>query len=301
MANPTAVVEAFSIQHPQICDGTSTFLTSLASAAAVGLDIYGVSDASLAADTGNFENPGDDKTLSRWNWINFATVTVQGGYLSFPLYSSLSGQGFATTTIAAATEVQSLASSGASAGTFRLSYRGEQTAPLTFSATNSVIQTALEGLSTIGVGNVTVTGGPANTTAVVITFSGTLASSAVDLVVVDKTSLTGGATAAVTRTTTGSPASLNFGIDLWHQDSMNVAPKPMILSLPSKDSNGLVRRLIIGLYKVQFGPIGFDGPANKDGLKVNYDGTALMSATDEVGVAFADGKSRIGRLLSIAQ
>jgi hypothetical protein len=301
MANPTPVVEAFSIEHAQICDGISSFLTSLATMAAVGLDIYGVSDASLAADTGNFENPGDDKTLSRWNWINFATVTVQGGYLSFPLYASLSGQGFATTSIAAATEVQSLASSGASAGTFTLSYRGELTAPLPYTATNTAIQTALTGLSTLGSGNVTVSGGPANTTASVITFGGTLAATAVDLIVVDKTGLTGGTTAAITRTTTGSPASLNYGIDLWHQDSMNVAPKPMILVLPSKDSNGLTRKLVIGLYKVQFSPIGFDGPADKDGLKVNYDGTALMSASDELGVAFADGKSRIGRLLSVAR
>lgn len=300
MPDPTPVVEAFSLSHAQICDGTSSFLTNLAAAVALGLDFYGVNDASLAADTGNYENNGDDTTRSRWNWINFATLTVQGGFLSFPLYSTLSGQGMSQQTIAAVNEVQSIPSSGASAGTFTLSYKGATTAPITFSATAAAVQTALEALSTVGTGNLTVTGGPANTTALVITGAGTLAGQPLDLIVVDKTGLTGAGTMTVTRTTAGVAQSINYGIDLWHKDSMNIAPKPAILVMPSKDTLGQVRRLIIGLYKVQFGPIGFDGPSYKEGFKVNYEGTALMSGTDELGVAFADGKERIGRLLSIA-
>lgn len=300
MPDPTPVVEAFSLSHAQICDGTSSFLTNLAAAVALGLDFYGVNDASLAADTGNYENNGDDTTRSRWNWINFATLTVQGGFLSFPLYSTLSGQGMSQQTIAAVNEVQSIPSSGASAGTFTLSYKGATTAPITFSATAAAVQTALEALSTVGTGNLTVTGGPANTTALVITGAGTLAGQPLDLIVVDKTGLTGAGAMTVTRTTAGVAQSINYGIDLWHKDSMNIAPKPAILVMPSKDTLGQVRRLIIGLYKVQFGPIGFDGPSYKEGFKVNYEGTALMSGTDELGVAFADGKERIGRLLSIA-
>ena len=89
-----------------------------------------------------------------------------------------------------------------------------------------------------------------------------------------------------------------FGLDLWHEDSFNVAPKPMIVRMPSKDENGVVRNLTIGLYKVQFAPITFDGPSYKDGLKVNYNGRALFSANDELGVPHADGKKRVGRLLS---
>lgn len=98
----------------------------------------------------------------------------------------------------------------------------------------------------------------------------------------------------------GSAASKVYGLDLWHEDSMNVAPKPMILRMPSKDRLGAVRTLTIGLYKVQFKPITFDGPSYKDGLKVNYNGKALLSAVDEKGAAFADGKKRVGRLLSHA-
>jgi hypothetical protein len=37
----------------------------------------------------------------------------------------------------------------------------------------------------------------------------------------------------------------------------------------------------------------------KDGLKINYDGSALYSSVDENGQPFADGKKRVGRLLAI--
>jgi hypothetical protein len=295
----TSIVEGFSIQNAQICDGTSNFLTNLASALAIGLDIYGVNDASLAADTGNYENQGDNETLSRWNWLNFATLTVQGGYLSFPLYATLSGQSMATTTVTSASEVQSLASNGGSGGTFTLTFSGQTTAPIAYNATNTVVQSALQALANIGTGNVTVSGGPANTTALVITFTGALANQPESLITSDITAVTGGTGGLVTRTTAGASSDTYYGIDLWHEDSMNVAPKPVLLTLPSKDNLGAVCRLVIGLYRVQFGPIGFAGPTYKDGFKVNYEGTALMSTVNEVGAPFPDGKKRIGRLISI--
>lgn len=104
---------------------------------------------------------------------------------------------------------------------------------------------------------------------------------------------------------TGQPISSSgadvdkiYGMDLWHEDSFNVAPKPAILRMPSKDALGAVRTLTIGLYRVNFSPITFDGPQYKDGLKINYGGRATMSPFDEKGVRFADGKKRVGRLLS---
>lgn len=97
----------------------------------------------------------------------------------------------------------------------------------------------------------------------------------------------------------GAGAAQWFGVDLWHEDSFNVAPKPMLIKMPSKDRDGVARNLVFGLYKVQFQPITFEGPAYKDGLKINYNGRALMSNVDETGVAFADGKRRAARLLSV--
>jgi hypothetical protein len=96
----------------------------------------------------------------------------------------------------------------------------------------------------------------------------------------------------------GTGATQKFGFDLWHQDDMNVAPKPVLVRCPSKDSAGAVRRLDFILYKVQFGPFTFNGPAYKAGMEVSYTGRALSSTANEQGVAFADGKLRVGRLLS---
>lgn len=96
----------------------------------------------------------------------------------------------------------------------------------------------------------------------------------------------------------GAGESQSFSVDLWHEDSFNVSPRAMILRMPSKDEDGVVRALTIGLYKVQFAPITFDGPAYKDGLKINYAGRALLSPKDEKGTAFPDGKKRVGRLIS---
>lgn len=67
-------------------------------------------------------------------------------------------------------------------GTFTLSYKGQTTAGITFSATTAAVQTALEGLSTIGTGNVTVTGTPGNYTVTKLEY----------LLGADGSSLTGG-------------------------------------------------------------------------------------------------------------
>ena len=70
---------------------------------------------------------------------------------------------------------------------------------------------------------------------------------------------------------------------LWTDRAVNVGPKPMRIRVPSRDSNGLARQLDFILFKVQFDPITFDGPSYKDGLKVNYNGKALLSDKDEKG------------------
>lgn len=93
-------------------------------------------------------------------------------------------------------------------------------------------------------------------------------------------------------------ADTQFGMDLWHEDTVNAPPLPVILRMPSRDKKGNPRTATIGLYRVQFAPFGLDGPAYKDGLKVNLSGTALKSLWDEKGEPFADGKKRVGRILS---
>ncbi len=74
----------------------------------------------------------------------------------------------------AASAVQTL-TVDATAGSFRLAFQGQTTSDLAFDATSAQVDSALEGLSMIGAGNVAVTGGPGATSPMTITFSGALA------------------------------------------------------------------------------------------------------------------------------
>lgn len=70
-------------------------------------------------------------------------------------------------------EVQTLTAAGPpTSGTFQLTFSGQQTATIAFNATAGAIQTALEALSNIAVGDVVCTGGPINTTPVLVEFRG---------------------------------------------------------------------------------------------------------------------------------
>lgn len=77
----------------------------------------------------------------------------------------------------ATNEAQTITVTGTpTGGSFALSFKGAVTTPIAYNGSASDVQTALQGLSTIGAGNVTCTGGPFPGTAVVCTFAGTLAS-----------------------------------------------------------------------------------------------------------------------------
>jgi len=85
-------------------------------------------------------------------------------------------------------EVQSISVQG-NGGTFTLTFKGQTTGALAYGSSSATIQTALEGLSTIGVGNVVVSGASPN---YVATFIGTLADSNQQQTTGDGTNLTGG-------------------------------------------------------------------------------------------------------------
>lgn len=108
-----------------------------------------------------------------------------------------------------------------------------------------------------------------------------------------------------TVTSSGTGVNETFLLPLWEENAMTTTPRPMIVRMPSKDEDGVLRRLDILLYKVQFQPISFDGPAYKEGLKVNYNASALLSRTDHKGQPVLDSRTgnpsrRIGHLLSAA-
>jgi hypothetical protein len=180
----STTVEGFSLTHAAILNGT----TGAEEAAG---DIYGVRTGTIAVDTGNYDNTGDDAVLSSWFWFNFATVTVQAGYIPFDTISLLSGS--------------SITSSGTGANDY-------------------------------------------------------------------------------------------YSLPLWEETSLNQPSRPMLIRLPAKDEEGAIRTIDFVLYKVQFGPISFDGPAYKSGLLVNYTGRAVMASKDETGTPLV--RRSIGRILN---
>lgn len=106
-------------------------------------------------------------------------------------------------------------------------------------------------------------------------------------------------------TSSGSGASQSFSLPLWEQETMTTTARPVRLRIPSRDHEGVARRLDIILYKVQFQPFSFDGPSYKEGLLLNYNGTALFSDKDEKGQPVLDSRTgqpskAIGRLVSMA-
>jgi hypothetical protein len=79
----------------------------------------------------------------------------------------------ATITDGGANEVQRLTITGG-AGTYSLDFNSQVTSNIAYNATAATVQAALEALSNIGVGDVSVTGGPGATAPIDITFTGAL-------------------------------------------------------------------------------------------------------------------------------
>lgn len=192
MANdPKTTFEGFSVSHAAILDGAT-------GAEEVDGDIYGVRTGSLSANTGNYDNTGDDFVLSSWFWIEYGTLTIEAGYVPFKTIALLSNE--------------------------------------------------------------------------------------------EVTSSVGGGGAA------------SYSIPLWSEQSVNVPPKPVLVRVPSKDADGAIHNLDFVLYRVQFAPFNFTGPAYKSGLLLSYTGRAVLSAKDEKGQQVLDKNGEptraIGRLVA---
>ena len=104
-----------------------------------------------------------------------AEITADGGSLTGGAGTATPG----TTTpgVTAVDEVQSLTVT-AEGGTYTITYDGQTTAAVAFDATAAAVQAALEALSNIDPGDVTVSGGPgdeAGSTPYVLTFGGAVA------------------------------------------------------------------------------------------------------------------------------
>ncbi len=102
----------------------------------------------------------------------------------------------------------------------------------------------------------------------------------------------------VSMQSSGVGDNVQYSLELWEESSFNLPEKPMRIRVPSRDSASNTRLLDIILYKVKFAPIVFAGIAYKEGLKINYNGVALLSDTDHEGNSLT--KKAVGRIISLA-
>lgn len=102
------------------------------------------------------------------------------------------------TAVTAQNEVQTITITGTpTGGTFTLSFKGYTTPGIAFNATNAVVKSTLEALSSVGTGGVQVTGGPGPATPFVVTFQNQLAGQAQPNITGSGAGFTGGTSPAV--------------------------------------------------------------------------------------------------------
>lgn len=141
--------------------------------------------------------------------FNSLGLNVQRGQLGFST-SFLSKAASTGATLAATNEVQTVTITGTpTGGFFKLIFLGFTTADIAWNAAASAVDSALELLPSIGVGGVTVGGGPGPGTPYTVTFTGINARKNVPLMTMTHT-LTGGAapTVTITQTTPGNPTDI---------------------------------------------------------------------------------------------
>ncbi len=155
---------------------------------------------------------------AKWTLSNFtiaatfldASAVAAASYASRYIPAILEGHLHKLTVVVAAlsgdNEVQTVSIDNASSGgTFKLSFGSETTGTIAYNASAGDVKTALELLTAINL--VAVTGGAGPTVDWIVEFQGTLAGTAVDMMVGDGALLTGGTTVVgVVETTRGGGA-----------------------------------------------------------------------------------------------
>ena len=144
----------------------------------------------------------------------FSVLVISGamGICSAPALALSEGPGwelaaatYPTNLVHGVNEVQEVITSS-KAATFTLGFEGETTAPILFGAEASTVQSALEGLSSVGAGNVSVSEG-ATTGTYIVTFDGALGNMKVATLAVSSGSV---------EVTTLGAASGTIGIDVFN-------------------------------------------------------------------------------------
>ena len=181
--------------------------------------------------------------------------------------------------------VQTLTVTGTpTGGGITLGFAGFTTSLIAFNASAAAVQAALEALPSIGTGNVTCSGGALPGTPVVITFTGSLAASPVELITVVSSTLSGGSSPAATvaNTTTGVRAG---GLKAWDGSLVSPPGVPTVSAVS--------------------GGTGFGDGTNPIGYAVqvtfyNANGETVASQAAPVTVTSSNRTIRVGAYNSVA-
>lgn len=182
-------------------------------------------------------------------------------------------------TLASGTDDVQTVTVNATGGTFTLTFNAKTTAAIAFNAPIATVQADLAALSTIGAGNVQVTGTPG---AYTVTFVGALADAPQNVMTATSTGLTGGThTATVVHTTTGvsNLATVGFG----NQDVLATLPR-LIGAVPVLTSATFdLTNATIALPTIHAGTLNVNAGGNIDqltGASLNITGEATFTAGD---------------------
>jgi hypothetical protein len=159
-------------------------------------------------------------------------------------------------------EVQTLTEGGSGLTSFTVTFGGQTTASIAAAATAAQVQAALEALSTVGVGNVTVTGsagGPYT-----VTFQGTLAGT--DTAAMTTTPTGGTGTVTVATTTAGGTEGTG-GLEVCAGHLFSSVKVPNLLDT-TKDVGGAL--LVHGFVRLSKLPFGLNANGQADCKLIHY-------------------------------
>jgi len=178
-----------------------------------------------------------------------------------------------------------------SGGTFTLTFQGQTTAAIAYNASTASVASALEALSNIGSGDVSVTGSAGNWT---IEFTSALAATDLALMTASGANLTGGSVAI--STVQAAVANQNEQVLLTMSD--NVTSGTFTLTYDSSESTGIaynatsatVKSALEGTSSIGSGDVSVSGPAGGPWL---LEFTGSLAGQDTSAIT-ADGTNLVG-------
>jgi hypothetical protein len=180
----------------------------------------------------------------------------------------------------------------ATGGTFTLSFEGQTTSPIAFDASAAVVQAALDSLSTVDPGAITVSGGPGDesgSTPYFFAFAGALAAKDIEPLISDPTALEGPAVAEVQTTREGRPEGFN------NPGRVGCTPNPVVTAGVTQVSANLHGLQFGTLYHLRLTVSNFAGAVSQ--LAPNFTTLAAPKAqTLDAGAVGPDSATLAARI-----